>query len=117
MSSLAHDLPPDADPLRCDVSREDGGGARLRLAGALDLATVPVLESELRTLREAGVRRLILDLSALSFLDSTGLRLIIERDDDARRDGFSLSLVPGPPAVQRVFELTGTAARLPFVDA
>ena len=35
----------------------------------------------------------------------------------ARRDGFTLSLVRGSAAVQRVFELTGTAGALPFVDA
>ena len=88
---------------------------RLRLGGALDLATVPKLEAELaRLTREA--RRLILDLSTLQFMDSTGLRCMLKLDAESRRDGFSLALVPGPPAVQRVFEITGTAAVLPFTD-
>ena len=59
--------------------------------------------------------RLILDLSQLEFMDSTGLRLILRWDAEARKDGFSIGLVPGPPVVQRVFELTGTAAALPFI--
>jgi anti-anti-sigma factor len=108
--------PPEADELRCEVVRE-GDAARVVVSGALDLATVPILEAELADLRHAGVRRLVLDLSGLGFMDSTGLRCILERDAEARRDGFSIALVAGPPAVQRVFEVTGTAARLPFIDA
>ena len=85
-------------------------------AGDLDLATAPVLQGEL-ALRDAGFDRIILDLSALEFMDSTGLRLVLALDAEARRDGFTLSLVRGSAAVQRVFELTGTAGALPFVDA
>ena len=50
-------------------------------------------------------------------MDSTGLRAVLALDAEARRDGFTLSLVRGSAAVQRVFELTGTAGALPFVDA
>jgi anti-anti-sigma factor len=89
----------------------------VRALGELDLATVPILEAEVAQLREAGFRRLVLDLSGLGFIDSTGLRCIVALDADARRDGFSIALVAGPPAVQRVFELTGTTAQLPFIDA
>jgi anti-anti-sigma factor len=109
-------LTPDAEPFRCDVSPEREA-VRVRALGALDLATVPILEAEVAQLRDAGFRRLVLDLSGLGFMDSSGLRFIIELDADARRDGFSIALVAGPPAVQRVFELTGTTAQLPFIDA
>jgi stage II sporulation protein AA (anti-sigma F factor antagonist) len=118
MSSRAQ-LPhpaPGAEQLSCDVSR-DANGARVRLVGALDLAAIPILEAEFAELRGAGIRRVVLDLSTLGFLDSTGLRFILERDREARQDGFSLFLVAGPPAVQRVFDLTGTTACLPFIDA
>jgi anti-anti-sigma factor len=74
-----------------------------------------LLEAQIGELRAAGFRRLILDLSQLDFMDSTGLRLILRWDAEARQDGFSIGLVPGPPAVQRVFELTGTANALPFI--
>ena len=108
--------PSDAGDLRCEVSR-DGRGARVRLVGALDLATVPVLEAQVADLRSSGVRRIVLDLSALGFMDSTGLRCILERDSEARQDGFSVVLVRGPAVVQRVFEITGTTGRLAFIDA
>jgi anti-anti-sigma factor len=60
---------------------------------------------------------LILDLRRLEFIDSTGLRCILEFDAEARQDGCTLALIPGPKPVQRVFELTDTRARLPFIDS
>lgn len=90
---------------------------RIRPAGELDVSTVPDLRDELAELRRAGFKRLILDLSKLEYIDSTGLRLVFHLDAEARRDGFELQLVPGGAAIQRVFELTDTAARLPFTNA
>src|SRR5690349_10503659 len=90
-----------ADPLHCDVRRDDGT-ARIRLLGDLDLATASILSAELDGLRAGGVRRMILDLSDLEFMDSSSLRCILEHDAEAQRDGFSLLLIPAPPAVQRV---------------
>jgi anti-sigma B factor antagonist len=113
----AHSLPPpDAEWLRCDVSRKDDT-VTVHVVGALDLATVPVLDKQLAELRDAGFRRLILDLRGLGFMDSTGLRCILRQDAEARQDGFSIALIQGPVAVQRVFELTGTTDHLPFIDA
>ena len=90
---------------------------RVRPAGELDVSTVPVLREELAELCRAGFKRLILDLSKLDFMDSTGLRLVLSLDAEARQDGFELRLVRGGAAIQRVFELTDTAGRLPFTDA
>jgi anti-sigma B factor antagonist len=114
------DLPPttpgDARPFRCEISRERDG-ARILTVGELDLGTVAVLQAELDALRTAEVRRVILDLSGLEFIDTTGLRCILECDAEARRDGFTVALIPGPPVVQRVFDLTRTRERLPFIDS
>jgi anti-sigma B factor antagonist len=107
--------PPDAEPFRCEISREHDH-ARVLPVGELDMATTPALKAELDALRTAGVRRLTLDLRSLEFMDSTGLRCILEYDAEARQDGFTLGLIPGPRAVQRVFEVTDTRAYLPFVD-
>jgi anti-sigma B factor antagonist len=106
----------EQEVLRCEVipQREE---VRVRPVGALDLSTVKVLEDQLVELSGAGFHRLILDLRALSFMDSTGLRLILRWDAEARKDGFELGLIAGPPPVQRVFELTGTLGVLPFVRA
>jgi anti-anti-sigma factor len=94
----------------------DGDATRLEIAGDLDLGTVPLLEAEVSALRAAGVPKIVIDLRDLDFMDSTGLRCILMSDAAARRDGFSIALLPGPRAVQRVFEVTDTHARLPFID-
>jgi anti-anti-sigma factor len=53
----------------------------------------------------------------LDFIDSSGLRCLLDLDSEAGLDGFSLALILGSHPVQRVFELSGTATALPFVDA
>lgn len=108
-------MPPE-EPFRCEVAPERDA-VRVRPVGELDLVTAPVLDAQMRELRDSGFRRLILDLRALEFIDSSGLHLILRYDAEARCDGFSLQLVPGDRAVQRVFELSGVAAQLPFADA
>ena len=98
----------------CDVVR-DGETASVRAIGDLDLDAVPVLAAEIAQLREAGCRHVIVDLRELSFLDSSGLRLLLDCYAESRQDGHTFALMPGPPAVQRVFELTGTTEHLPFI--
>jgi anti-sigma B factor antagonist len=110
------DTMPPEEPFRCEVTPERDA-VRVRPVGELDMDTAPVLEAQMRELRDEGVRRLILDLRGLLFIDSTGLHLILHYDAEARRDGFALELVPGNRAVQRVFEVSGVAAHLPFADA
>lgn len=87
----------------------------LELFGELDLGSVPALERELDTLAEPG-RTVVLDLSALTFMDSTGLRTILAADERLRGADARLVLVRGPQAVDRVFRITGTAEQLEFLD-
>jgi anti-sigma B factor antagonist len=75
---------------------------------------VPTLDARLAELRDSGCRQLIVDLGRLEFIDSTGLRLLLQYDAEAPQDGFSFSLTRGPAAVQRVFELSGTHGLLTF---
>ena len=98
-------------------TEQDGNGARVALSGELDMAATFTLEQELdRLIDRERVRRLVLDLRDLTFVDSTGLRLLVQTDARAREGDFELALVRGRPEVQRVFELAGLAELLPFVD-
>ena len=108
-------MPFDHDPFHCEVQPERER-ARVRPIGEIDMATVPVVEAHMSELKAAGFQQLLLDLRAVSFLDSTGLRMILEWDAQSRADGFAFSLVAGPPNVQRLFDLTATTGRLDFVD-
>jgi anti-sigma B factor antagonist len=110
------DRPPLPQPFRCDVV-PGRGHVRVAPVGELDLATGPVLERTLRELEESGFDRLVVDLRGVEFMDSSGLRLIMRWAEIARRDGCDLSLIAGPPGVQRVFETTGLLDRLTFVEA
>jgi anti-anti-sigma factor len=105
----------DLAAFACAVSRERDT-ASIRTVGDLDLATVPILARHVAQLRDAGCRHLTFDLSDLAFIDSSGLRFLLGCHADSRQDGFTMALVPGPPAVQKVFELTDTKDRLPFID-
>ena len=84
--------------------------------GDLDLSTAPELERSLVGVQSDG-RPVLLDLRGVAFMDSSGLRVILAADARARSNGSRLMLVPGPPGVQRVFQLTLLDRRLEFVDA
>ncbi len=85
------------------------------LAGELDFATAFDVELRLeRAIREAD--EVVVDLSGLEFIDSTGIRTIIEAHQAARRDGVGFRLLPGPAPVQRVFEISGLLDELPFAS-
>ena len=59
-------------------------------------------------------RQIVLDLRELTFIDSSGVRMIVCADLRSRQDGDRLRLIRGGARVQRVFELTGVLERLPF---
>jgi anti-sigma B factor antagonist len=89
--------------------------AELIPAGEVDLATIGQLQSELETLIKAGFARVVIDLRGVEFLDSTGLHALLDANARAGQDGWQLAIIPGPRAVQRIFEITGVTDRLPFV--
>jgi anti-anti-sigma factor len=89
------------------------GSLIVRVSGELDLATAPMLEDALAGI-EAGEGPVVLDLSALTFIDSTGLRLAVRLHARCVGCARELEIRPGPPAVQRVFELTHLDDALPF---
>ena len=102
-------------PLMLRISHDDGAHV-VCLYGDLDMSTAGVLERELQRLEAADDARIVVDLSGLAFMDSSGLRTLLAAHARARTDGDRLSLLRGRPEVQRVFELTVTESMLPFVD-
>lgn len=77
---------------------------RVRLRGELDLATAPAVSACLRELRERGVD-VLLDLDELTFIDASGIRLMLTASSDASRDGWGFSVTSGSAPVQRLFGL------------
>jgi len=88
----------------------------LSVRGEVDLSTAPELEGALQRARPPERGSLIVDLRAVTFLDSSGLALLLRHDGKVRVSGRRLIVVKGPPFVQRAFELTGVSERLTMVD-
>lgn len=87
---------------------------RVSLQGELDLASAHAMEERLAAIEEQAPTRVVIDLSGLAFIDSSGLRVLLLADSRARERGFELALAPGPEPVQRVFEMTGALDLLRF---
>lgn len=96
---------------------QTGVGTTIELEGAWDLA------EQLRTRQAIGralatrPECLVLDLSRLSFIDSSGLHAVIGLARRTQRLGVRLLIIPGPKAVQRIFEICHLTDQLPLAEA
>jgi anti-anti-sigma factor len=86
----------------------------LALRGELDLASADVVRTRLDELRAAGEPAL-LDIEELYFMDSSGLRLVLDAAEASDKTGWKFSLTHGPEQVRRLFESTRVTERLPIV--
>jgi anti-anti-sigma factor len=97
--------------------RGDSEHPVLMLAGELDIADAARLQATVaRICEQEGARALTIDLSRLIFIDSSGMAAIVYANRLCERVGCELSLIPAEQSVQRVFEMTGLNALLPFAD-
>jgi anti-anti-sigma factor len=94
-----------------------GADALIALSGELDLAGVPLFEHAVRNVVHPQVRRAVLDLEGLAFIDGAGLHAVLDLLATCLEAGTELTIRPGPRSVQRVFELTGADRLLPFSRA
>jgi anti-sigma B factor antagonist len=100
-----------------EVTIEQRGGAvHVVMTGELDISTAMRLEDELHRIEADGPALIVLDLQRLSFMDSTGLRLLIGADARARENGREVAIVQGNEMVQRVLRLTRLDERLHIVE-
>jgi anti-anti-sigma factor len=106
-----------ADPSSFAIeSQVQADTARMAVTGELDIATVGQLETEVEAVLARGVRRLILDLSGLTFIDSSALRLFIVLSDRSAGEDWQLSLIrPSGPALS-IFQISGAEEHLPFIE-
>ena len=94
-----------------NVERNHNGDAvRVVVAGELDMDTGPRLDEELRRAQSDGHTRVVLDLTNVTFFDSTGLQIVLDADVRAREDGHELVVVVAgdgePLRVLRLAEVT-----------
>ena len=97
-------------------AHKDNGVIRLVLVGELDLSSASLVEDVLRDLEEESPSLIVLDLRELTFMDSTGLRVMVSADARARDHARRLAIVQGPEPVHRVFRITGLDDHLDIVE-
>ncbi|MEU6977611.1 STAS domain-containing protein [Streptomyces sp. NPDC046371] len=95
------------------VTIRDAGTAVLALAGELDMETAPLLQDDLSEQLRLGRAHLVLDLSALGFMDSSGLNVLIRAVHKARALGGDVYLAAPTSAVRRILEITGVTTTIP----
>ncbi len=93
------------------VVSEHAAGTVVVPVGELDLDTAPELEAALAA--QSGP--VVVDLRELSFIDLTGLRLLLEADARSRQDGMYLRFIPGR-MVRRLLEIAELPDRLAYVE-
>jgi anti-sigma B factor antagonist len=95
----------------------DGSAARVTARGELDLHTAPRLDETIGTLiGEDTVRRVVVDLAGVTFLDSTGLHVLVKRARGAEQDGFEFELTRPRGHIRRLFVLTGMDQVISLVE-
>jgi|SRR5690348_14000614 anti-sigma B factor antagonist len=86
----------------------------LAVTGDLDLATAPRLAEHLAMAGGDDVRAVVLDLRGLTFLDSSGIALLLSATRRAEAEGWSLTIAGTPPQARYVIELCGLLDVLPL---
>lgn len=95
-------------------SYREGDVHTIALSGEMDLSNAGEVERELLHAEATDAAAILVDLSDLSFMDSTGIRLLIAADARSRADSCRLRLTRPPAAVFRVLCIAGVDGLLPF---
>jgi anti-anti-sigma factor len=93
--------------------QRSGSLTYVELHGELDLSSEERFVDVVDTVQSG---QLVLDLRDLTFIDSTGLRMIVRTWERSRAEGFALEIVGGRNQVQKIFQMTGLADALPMAD-
>jgi len=102
------------EPFGIVVAR-DGDVVTVAVAGELDIDTVPKLEAALEDPPAGG--RLVLDLRTCTFMDSSGVRVLMSLDVRAREQNFGFVIARSSGPIQRLLDLCQVSSRVTTVDA
>jgi stage II sporulation protein AA (anti-sigma F factor antagonist) len=96
---------PSPEVFAIDVSQPSDGFFVVSLAGEMDIASAPELSRRLDVLDAAGPGHVIVDLSKLTFIDSSGINALVVAAKAIQAEGGLMTLVSPTPHTQRVFEI------------
>jgi anti-sigma B factor antagonist len=106
--------PPSGLPQFEVAIHDDGTTRTVTPHGELDLASVPRVAKPLVDGLTEGFDTVVLDLSATTFIDSTGVSVVVGATARARERPTRFVVIPGPAEVHRVFALCGLLELVPF---
>jgi anti-sigma B factor antagonist len=95
-------------------SERDGDIHTLRLTGEIDLANAQDVDRELRRIEQTDAAVILVDLAGVSFIDSTGIKVLMGAAARSQGAGRLLLDAPSPP-VLRVLRIAGVADLLPLI--
>jgi anti-anti-sigma factor len=104
----------DPAPLELDVQVTDER-TLIALSGELDASTSSYLYAKLADVEVTNARHVVLDMAKLSFMDSSGLGVIITEHTRLKRSGGTLTIYSPSSSVRRLFEITGLTEELDIV--
>ncbi len=93
-------------------SRRESDRVVMVMDGELDMANAPALQAAIESDELSSPEAVVLDLQGLTFLDSTGLRVILAARELCRRRGQEFAVTPGSAQVQRLLSVTGVGEHL-----
>ena len=96
----------EAVELRTKV-KEAGGYPVIELKGEIDLSTSPVFKEKVYEIIESGKKDIVIDLSGLEFMDSTGLGVLVAALKKTSMEGGSIRLVCNKKSIIKIFTITG----------
>jgi anti-sigma B factor antagonist len=105
----------DAGALKMESERE-GDTRRLVLLGEFDIAGAEAYREEIERIEAGDAAKILIDMSSLEFMDSTGLRMLIETDRRSRKDSGRVRYTRPQGEVARLLEITRVDDQLDFVD-
>jgi anti-sigma B factor antagonist len=104
------------EQLRIDL-RQESARIVVKLEGELDMANAPLLQNAIESAELGAAKTVVLDLQGLTFLDSTGLRIILAAREQCWRRGQEFAVTPGSQQVQRLLSVTGVGEHLRTISS
>ncbi|MEU9560309.1 STAS domain-containing protein [Streptomyces fumanus] len=110
-------MPIAQDPLSVEVTLPREDVALLTVEGYLDVDTATEFQHHLANQLHHGRRHFLLDLSAVPFMDSSGMNIILRVYQEARELPGSVHIIRPTSAVRRILDLTGVSITVPVSES
>jgi len=116
--TAAYSSKSERPPLTVEITQAGAGATRVVVAGEVDMLTAPQLHEALMAALQDGAPHVIdVDLSGVSFMDSTGITELVRLRNLAHPSGYVVRVVQPQPAVRHVFEMTGLVEAFHLADS